>query len=146
LLAVGQSFVETLPARLRDPDATVWTANEVRIIGPDLARYIGRPLAVYASTGILDFAVRANGRPIPPNAVPVDAVHLWYDDAHRYGRVGRSGAYRSIFAALEAELRSPNAFRAIDDIERERLFRREFAGTVDATPSRDRLERMHDRW
>lgn len=147
MLAVGQSFVETLPARLRDRDASVWTPNEVRIVAPDLARHIGRPLAVYRDTGLFDFAVSADGAPVSPEAVPANAIRLNYDDANRYGRRGRpSGEYPSIFAAIEAETRASNSFRAMDASQQEHLFRIELAAAIEATPGRPRLERMHEHW
>lgn len=147
LLAVGLSFVETLPARLRDPNASVWTPNEVRIIAPDIARHIRRPLAIHNDTGVLDFVVHHDGDAISPEALPANTVRLTYDAANRYGRVGREpGEYPTIFAAVEAAIRPPNNFRALDAGHQEQLFRTELAAAIDAAPMRPRLERMHERW
>ncbi|MGN6094171.1 MAG: dermonecrotic toxin domain-containing protein, partial [Luteibacter jiangsuensis] len=47
ILALGHGFLETIPARLRDPRAVVWSAREVALLAQAMSRLAGRPLAFY---------------------------------------------------------------------------------------------------
>jgi len=148
LVAIGQAFVETLPARLRDPLARDWTLRESKLVAADLAAYIQRPLAIYYPDNRLVFAVDGHGRFLDHRTLPAETLRLV---RHGEGTLAVQGApghvrYPSVFSATEAGTRSAFDFRSRDTLTRENEFRAGLAAHIEGASSRPRLERVIEQW
>lgn len=146
ILALGHGFLETVPARLRDPRAVVWSAREIALLAQAMSRQAGRPLAFYRQDGTFRFGVSPDGLDFQAGSVPAGALHLRRLGS-RYavrGQRGRTLAeYPSVFAAV-AEHGIDPAYAAAEG--REMRFRKALAAAIEAGPLRAELRRMHRLW
>lgn len=148
-VALGHGFIETLPARLRDPANTLWSAREVAMIAPMLAKQAGRPLALYHSDGRFHLGMAPDGTDFPAGRVPSGALHLrrhgegyavspLQSDAH--------AEFPSVFAAMAESLSASADGTPATPALREAAFRRALADALDARSARGELQRMHRMW
>ncbi|NID15588.1 dermonecrotic toxin domain-containing protein [Luteibacter yeojuensis] len=148
VLALGHGFIETLPTRLRDTRATVWSAREVGLVAPIVARHLGRPLALYRRDGGFHFGVLPDGTEFAADRVPSDTLRLQRRDG-RYtvldGR-GPSDEHASVFAAVAEHMRPQGSQDAPTPALREAAFRRQLADAIDTASTRQALRRMHRHW
>jgi uncharacterized protein YjiS (DUF1127 family) len=151
LLSLGHGFIESLPARLRDPAATVWNARELRLIAANLAARARRPLALFVPGRRRVFAVLADGTEWSSEALPPDTLRLKRRESGRYFAVDDrwrtlSPDHESIFAALEQSVRPSSDTRPLTPEQREAEFRGALADELEARSTRPELERMHEQW
>lgn len=144
--ALAQALVKNLPARLRDPDATEWSAGEIRLIAPTMATLTGRPLVIEHSG--TKHAFLANGREVL-HIVPSDAVHGRSVHGRYLVAAGQTTAtladHASIFAAVEAATR-PSTHRALLPGEWEASFRNRLADALEARSTLPELEHLLHQW
>jgi antitoxin component of RelBE/YafQ-DinJ toxin-antitoxin module len=147
-LAAGHAIIETLPARLRDPAATAWTARELGMVVAAMAMQTGRPLAFYRQDGHLELSVGPDGRQIAASdPVPDTALRL-RRIGERYVRVDDTGPgtprdYRSVFAAVEEATRPPDDLRVREPAVFEAEFRGKLADALETRSRRPEVERLH---
>lgn len=150
MMSLGHGFIETLPARLRDPTATAWTLMEMRLIAPIVTERIAMPLAVFDQAGKPLFAVLPDGSEVTPELLPLPALRL-RQRADGYVVLNRNMrptqyTYRTIFGAAEASVRRLRETQELDEARLERDFRSGLADSIDGRSTRPELERMHRLW
>lgn len=148
VLALGHGFIETLSARLRDTRASVWSAREVRLVAPIVARHAGRPLALYRKDGRFQFGVLPDGTEFAAGHVPPGTLHLRRRNG-RYAVLDRWSPlsdHPTVFAAVAEHIRSPGNNDAATPSLREAAFRERLAEAIDAASNSEDLRRMHRYW
>ncbi|NID16997.1 hypothetical protein [Luteibacter yeojuensis] len=147
--AVGHAFIEEQVARLTDRKDRRWSAKEVLVTAPDIARYMERPLVVLDSSGQIETAVLRDGTAANPDRIPTDAVRVQRVGDRYLVPNAKAPADRiehsSIFAAVEAATRPPT-HQALDPIQREARFREGLAVHIAGRSRQTSLERMHEKW
>ena len=150
-LALGHGIIETLARRLRHPSGTSWSAREVALLAPSLARMADTPLALYRPDASFELGVRPDGTAFTRQNVPADALHLQrrkdgYAVLADPRRPGVPGAYTSVFSAMAEMPSFADERRSMTAAQREADFRMQMADAIEARSTRPELQRMHRLW
>jgi hypothetical protein len=161
MLALGHGFLENLPVRLLDRTDAPWSEMEARVIAPNLAKALGRPLAFYDSGrleyvampgGRIDEAVNLPDRRPPVNSLDINRVGNRYQVANNSSR---PGTFDSVVTAAEwlvsptessqygSKVEGPGRTTTWqDDIH----LRKQLVKDLESRSTLPELQRMHREW
>jgi hypothetical protein len=148
ILALGHGFVESLPARLRDPTAVAWNEEEVRVIAPIMAKAVGHPLAFY-NENLLDYTAMPDGsnqegRLAPYGRAPTRALDIKRIDG-RYHVADDNGWVRTFDSAISAVAWGKKATaRPPEQVEAN--IRNAMAEDIEGRSTLPELRRIHEQW